>query len=116
MTAAAIMQRVIRMRLVSQDPKFRVLESVRFDTTRGCWEYTGADNMTAEGRLQGFYLPRKVYVYFRGPFASSLEIDHLCRNKMCLNPWHYDTVTRAVNMWRRYNLSPAEHLALSRLQ
>lgn len=31
---------------------------------------------------------------------AGLELDHLCRNRSCLNPDHLEPVTRAVNMAR----------------
>jgi hypothetical protein len=35
----------------------------------------------------------------------TLELDHLCRTKSCVNPWHCEDVTTKVNVQR--NESPA---------
>lgn len=43
---------------------------------------------------------RYVYEQLVGPIPNGLEIDHLCRNRGCLNPKHLEPVTRAVNQAR----------------
>lgn len=35
-----------------------------------------------------------------GPIPSSLEIDHLCRVRSCVNPDHMEAVTRRINQTR----------------
>jgi hypothetical protein len=39
-----------------------------------------------------------------GPLPEGLEVDHLCRNRLCCNPQHLEAVTHSENMkraWRR---------------
>ncbi|WP_443060266.1 HNH endonuclease [Streptomyces sp. NBC_00444] len=43
---------------------------------------------------------RAAYLELIGPIPSGLELDHLCRNRACWNPWHIDPVTHAVNVQR----------------
>lgn len=50
---------------------------------------------------------RASYVIAREPFDPSLQLDHLCLNKMCVNPYHLEPVT-AIENARRANLRKTE--------
>lgn len=77
---------------------------VHVNTTTGCWEWIGP--LTGVGYSQislgrSFFLAHRVmYTEFRGPIPGVLTIDHLCRNKRCINPWHMEAVTHAENNFR----------------
>ena len=45
---------------------------------------------------------RLAYEITKGPVPKGLEIDHLCRNRACLNPFHLEAVTRRVNVLRGF--------------
>ena len=70
----------------------------------GCWTWTGrADSfgygrISIEGRYTGAH--RFAYETFVGPVPEGLELDHLCRTRLCVNPAHLEPVTHAENMER----------------
>jgi len=39
-----------------------------------------------------------MWEYAYGQISEGLDIDHLCRNRRCVNPYHLRTVTRRVNL------------------
>ena len=43
---------------------------------------------------------RFAYTILRGPIPNGLTIDHLCRNKVCVNPTHMEIVTLRENSIR----------------
>ena len=104
-------------------PKGRSLEERFFDKVAaihpfGCWEWNGG--LTAEGYGQfspvtgnRFRSDRWAYEFLVGKIPEGLEIDHLCRNRRCVNPQHLDLVTRQENMRRMNELTDEAHWALA---
>lgn len=46
---------------------------------------------------------RASYEVFKGAIPKDLQIDHLCRNKTCVNPDHLEAVTARINTLRAPN-------------
>jgi hypothetical protein len=72
----------------------------------GCWIWIGARHKDGYGVFaisKGEYYKlahRIIYEFLKGPIPKELEIDHVCRNKSCVNPNHLEAVTHAVNVAR----------------
>ena len=71
----------------------------------GCWEWTSkVQHRDGYGvaRLghKEISAHRLSYALFVGPLIEGLTIDHLCRNRICVNPEHLEQVTRKENTLR----------------
>ena len=70
----------------------------------GCWLWTrcvdrdGYGIQNVEHRRR--FAHRVSYEILRGPIGFGLTIDHLCRNRCCVNPDHLEPVPFAVNRAR----------------
>jgi hypothetical protein len=77
-----------------------------------CWTWHGAKNCRGYGnvgRNHKTYLTHRVaYELTVGPVPVGMDLDHLCRNKGCVNPTHLEPVTFLANMRRRYSAAPDE--------
>ena len=95
-----------------QPPIDRFWAKVERGPIAECWTWKAGTFKTGYGsffpgcRAAGSVLAHRwAYEHFRGPIPSGLELDHLCRNRRCVNPAHLETVTRMENM-RRSPLMP----------
>jgi hypothetical protein len=72
--------------------------------TNSCWEWTAFKNRDGYGRfkLNGkMILSHRVsYELFKEDIPDGLTIDHLCRNRDCVNPDHLEVVTHEENVKR----------------
>jgi hypothetical protein len=57
------------------------------------------------GRHRNLMAHRASWEMLRGEIPAGLQLDHLCRNPPCVNPWHLDPVTQRVNLLRGETLT-----------
>lgn len=74
-----------------------------------CRLWTGTLDSDGYGRASAGRLAHRVtYELEVGPIPPGLEIDHLCRNRACVNPDHMEIVTHAINMARSSTATKTE--------
>ena len=75
------------------------------DSGTGCWAWNGP----TDGKGYGFFsrphlgekrAHRAFWAEYVAPVREGMEIDHLCRNRGCVNPDHMEEVTHWENMQR----------------
>jgi len=76
---------------------------VQIETAHECWLWRGYKNGTGYG-YYGKTKPKRVhrlaYLLLVGPIPDGLTIDHLCKNRLCVNPSHMEVVSAGANTLR----------------
>lgn len=76
------------------------------EKTDDCWNWTGRRGGSAGSygsmsiNYRSTYVHRFAYELLVGPIPEGLTIDHLCRNRLCVNPDHLEPVTLQENLRR----------------
>lgn len=75
------------------------------DANGVCWEWTGHRSRLGYGQFKperGRCVSAHRYAWemLIGPVPEGLELDHLCRNRGCVNPDHMEATTHSMNMRR----------------
>lgn len=70
----------------------------------GCWDWVGTVNPNGYGLFWNGQrvVPAHRWTYERtkGPIPKGLQLDHLCRNRKCVNPDHLEAVSHKENCLR----------------
>ena len=81
----------------------------KIEKTEECWNWIGSIHDSGYGVLWGkgrrTRAHRLVYEALVGKIPPKMVIDHLCRNRRCVNPKHLEVVTQGENVLRGISLS-----------
>lgn len=76
------------------------------DLETGCWNWLRAQDGHGYGQYlhpetkRNIHPHRFLYERERGPIPNKMVVDHLCRNRLCVNPAHMEAVSNRENIRR----------------
>lgn len=100
----------------ARPPLERVMARVA-KTETGCWQHEapredGYARVLVGSRSDGSrrvrVAHRVVYESLVGPVPEGMDLDHLCRNRACVNPDHLEPVSRGINLHRGETIPAAK--------
>jgi hypothetical protein len=83
------------------------------DIATRCWLWTGKPNSNGYGVIaldvgslkRNDLVHRVAYQLTRRAIPPGMEIDHVCRNRLCVRSDHLEAVPHRVNVWRGAGLT-----------
>lgn len=94
--------RMSRHRLTQELLPARLTEKFSMNRETGCWDWTAAKQPTGYGQVWNGKRPEQAHRVFYRLFVCEIpdgcEIDHVCRNRGCVNPDHLRAVPHKENM------------------
>lgn len=84
----------------------KFMDKVSVDKETGCMLWTGSMLQNGYGQVgwKGkLWVAHRAFWIFSGrEDPGALDLDHLCRNRRCINPDHLEMVTRSENLRRGF--------------
>lgn len=100
-----------KMLIVNPTPKdiLRFFKKISIDSKNGCWNWMGSHDsggyghVVYNGKLESSH--RVFYAWFKGSIPRNkgkniFQLDHLCKNRKCVNPYHLELVSFKENILR----------------
>lgn len=91
-----------RSRIVKKDTAYSAVSGP-------CWLWVGWNSGNGYGKVKqsgrAKMAHRAIYELLVGPVASGNVLDHLCRERSCVNPHHMEPVTMKINTERGRGVS-----------
>lgn len=92
-------------RTIPENRRARFMARVEI-SSNNCWNWCGPLNKGGYGlsSIDGkrTLAHRAFWLFDQGPIPDGMDLDHLCRNRNCINPAHMEIVTRSVNLRRGF--------------
>lgn len=87
----------------------RFISKIKVGKKDDCWEWLAGKSRNGYGVFsindKSFSAHRVSWAITKGALDTSLVLDHVCRNRACVNPDHLREVSRAINAYEN-NSSP----------
>lgn len=94
--------------------EIRFWNQVDRSSADACWPWLGHTAgsygkymQRVAGKKRNFTAHRVAYVLQRGQIPDGAVLDHLCRNRLCVNPGHLEPVTQRENNARGRGVTAA---------
>jgi HNH endonuclease len=83
----------------------RLRDKIFIEPNSGCWLWIGYQSTRGYGRIFVTGIKTRfahliVYQTLGNQMPEGCEADHLCRNKLCVNPLHLEFVPHKINILR----------------
>ncbi|MFI5985110.1 HNH endonuclease signature motif containing protein [Streptomyces sp. NPDC051555] len=84
----------------------RFWAKVRGTDVSACWEWGLQRDRDGYGKFsiagKTVLAHRYAYEHMVTEIPEELQLDHLCRSRSCVNPWHLEPVTGSINVRRQH--------------